>query len=44
MIVDPWGDVVAMASEGPGIAVAEIDLERLERIRRAMPVSDHRRL
>jgi deaminated glutathione amidase len=44
MIVDPWGDVVAMAPEGAGIALAEIDLERLERVRRSMPVSDHRRL
>jgi deaminated glutathione amidase len=44
MIVDPWGQVVACASDGPGMALAEIDLERLARIRRAMPVASHRRL
>ncbi len=44
MIVDPWGQVVACASDGPGIALAEIDRERLVRIRRSMPVAAHRRL
>ncbi|MBA2321819.1 MAG: carbon-nitrogen hydrolase family protein [Deltaproteobacteria bacterium] len=43
MIVDPWGHVVARASDGPGIALAEIDLERVAKIRRAMPVQSHRR-
>ena len=44
MIVDPWGHVVAMAPDGPGVALAEVDLERVEQIRRSMPVRDHRRL
>lgn len=44
LIVDPWGHVVAMASDGPGIALAEIDLERVQQVRRAMPVGQHRRL
>jgi len=44
MIVDPWGDVVATAPAGPGVAVAEIDCERVAQVRRAMPVADHRRL
>ena len=41
MIVDPWGLVVARASDGPGLALAEIDLERVARVRRAIPVADH---
>lgn len=41
MIVDPWGHVVAMASDGPGLALAEIDLDRVARVRRAIPVGDH---
>src|SRR5919107_1991447 len=41
MIVDPWGHVVAMASDGPGLALAEIDLDRVARIRRAIPVGEH---
>ena len=44
MIVDPWGIPVATASDGPGIALAEIDLERAEKVRRAIPVSTHRRI
>lgn len=41
MIVDPWGQVVASASDGAGLALAEIDLERVRSIRRAIPVSAH---
>lgn len=44
MIVDPWGLPVAVASDGPGLALAEIDLARVERVRRAIPVSTHRRI
>ena len=44
MIVDPWGLPAATASDGPGIAMAEIDLERVEKVRRAIPVGKHRRL
>lgn len=44
MIVDPWGVVAAaVASDRPGFALAEIDLERAAEIRRAMPVTSHRR-
>ncbi len=41
MIVDPWGLVVARASDGPGLALAEIDLRRVREIRKAIPVADH---
>jgi len=44
LIADPWGLVVARASDGPGLALAEIDLGRAERIRQAIPVRQHRRL
>lgn len=44
MIVDPWGAVVGMAPDGEGLALAEIDLERVERTRTGMPVRSHRRL
>lgn len=43
MIVDPWGQVLAVAPDGPGIAAAEIDLDRVDDIRRAMPMHLHRR-
>jgi deaminated glutathione amidase len=38
MIVDPWGTPVATASDGEALALAEIDLERVARIRRSMPL------
>lgn len=44
MIVDPWGHVVGMASDGPGLALAEIDLERVRETRRGIPLAQHRRL
>jgi len=44
MIIDPWGHVAAMAPDGPGLALAEIDLERVQAVRRAMPLAEHRRL
>lgn len=44
MIVDPWGQVLTMVPDGPGVALAEIDLERLDRVRQAIPVVDHRRI
>lgn len=44
LIVDPWGQVVGSASDGPGLALAEIELDRVHRIRRAIPVREHRRL
>lgn len=44
LIADPWGQVVAAASDGPGVALAEVDLGRVAEVRRAIPVADHRRL
>jgi predicted amidohydrolase len=44
MIVDPWGQVVASVSDGPGVALAEIDLGRVERVRAGIPMARHRRL
>jgi deaminated glutathione amidase len=44
LIVDPWGAVVAQVPEGEGVALAEIDLDRLERIRTHLPALSHARL
>ncbi|GBB92365.1 hypothetical protein RclHR1_00020068 [Rhizophagus clarus] len=45
MIVDPWGTILARCPETnePSLAFAEIDLDRLKRIRTEIPVSNHRR-
>jgi predicted amidohydrolase len=44
MIVDPWGGVVAQVAGGEGLALAELDFERQQRLRRELPALDHRRL
>lgn len=44
LIVDPWGHVVAKASDGLGWAVAEIDPSLTLKIRADMPVFEHHRL
>lgn len=38
MLVDPWGEVVAMAPPGPGLTYGEIDLARLEQVRAELPM------
>ena len=43
MIVDPWGLVVARASDGPGLALAPIDPQRLAQVRVQLPCGRHRR-
>jgi predicted amidohydrolase len=38
LIVDPWGAIVADAGDTPGLAVAEIDLDRVTEVRRRLPM------
>ncbi len=44
LLCDPWGLVVAKASDGLGWATARIETSLTERVRRDMPVLAHRRL
>jgi predicted amidohydrolase len=41
-LVDPWGDVVAQAGEGPGTVVGRVDVGYLEDVRRRLPCLSHR--
>lgn len=43
-IIDPWGDVIAQASEGEGVIVASLDLNYLTRVRTNLPALTHRKL
>jgi len=43
MVVNPWGHVVARVSDGIGWSTARIDQELTARVRRDMPVLDHRK-
>ncbi|MFN3448744.1 MAG: carbon-nitrogen hydrolase family protein [Roseococcus sp.] len=44
LIADPWGHVVAKCSDGVGWATARLDAALTARVRRDMPVLEHRRL
>lgn len=44
MIIDPWGKILAEAPDGPGVVLAEIDLDYLSRIREELPALSHRQL
>lgn len=44
LIVDPWGRIVDEVDEGNGVAVANIDPERVAKLRREFPALDNRRL
>lgn len=42
MIIDPWGAILADAGDRPGVAIAEINPDRLEKVRQQMPSLQHR--
>ena len=42
-IIDPWGEVIAQASEGEGVITAPIDMAYLEQVRSSVPSLKHRR-
>lgn len=44
LVCDPWGKVLDEIDQGPGVVVADLDPERLKKIRDSMPVWQHRRL
>ena len=44
MVIDPWGEVLAVHADGPGFAMAEIDRNRLRSVRSQLPALQHRRL
>jgi len=41
-VIDPWGQVLATAGTGEGLAIAPIDLEYLQKVRRELPALGHR--
>ncbi|WP_416361426.1 carbon-nitrogen hydrolase family protein [Marinobacter sp.] len=44
LVCDPWGKVVVEIDEGPGVALADLNLDHLKQVRTRMPVWEHRRL
>jgi nitrilase len=42
MLIDPWGDIVDVLPEGPGVVGGNIDSTRLTEVRTALPALRHR--
>jgi nitrilase len=43
LICDPWGHVIARASDAVGVVTARVDRERVDAVRRLIPMAEHRR-
>jgi predicted amidohydrolase len=43
VVIDPWGEVIAQASEGEGLALAHLDFEYQDRVRTSLPSLLHRK-
>lgn len=43
-VIDPWGHVVAEVGDREGVAVAELDFDYQDRLRRELPALGHRRV
>jgi predicted amidohydrolase len=43
MIIDPWGEVLAVRDEGEGFVIAPIDRARIDGVRQQLPALTHRR-
>jgi deaminated glutathione amidase len=44
MVIDPWGEVLAVQAEGEGVVMADLDASRIEAVRTQLPALAHRRL
>jgi nitrilase len=44
MLVDPWGEIVAMLADGPGVVIGDVDAARIDEVRTRLPALAHRRL
>lgn len=43
LAVSPWGDVIEMLEAAPGMILAELDMDYVEKVRRELPLLAHRR-
>jgi predicted amidohydrolase len=44
MLIDPWGEIIQVVEEGPGIAAGDLRQDELQRVRASLPALSHRRL
>jgi nitrilase len=43
LVADPWGHVIAQASDGVGVVSARLDPARVKRVRGMIPVAEHKK-
>ena len=44
MVIDPWGDILAVREEGEGVVLAELDAARAAEVRQSLPALTHRKI
>jgi len=44
MIIDPWGEILAVQAEGEGVVLAEMDLARIREVQASLPANANRRM
>jgi predicted amidohydrolase len=44
LIADPWGVLLGVAPDRPGVVIADCDLAQQDRVRASLPALEHRRL
>ncbi|MBG6115500.1 MULTISPECIES: carbon-nitrogen hydrolase family protein [unclassified Polaromonas] len=42
MVVGPWGEILAVQAEGPGVVMSEVQASRLQEVRQRLPALNHR--
>lgn len=42
-VVSPWGDIAATTNEEEGLVIADIDLYKVDEVRKGIPIGDQRR-
>ncbi|MDR3098408.1 MAG: carbon-nitrogen hydrolase family protein [Paraburkholderia sp.] len=42
MLIDPWGEILDVRDENPGVVIGDIDLERMAAVRTSLPAWRHR--
>jgi nitrilase len=42
MLIDPWGEIVAVRDEGAGVVAGDLDQARIDDVRRSLPAWRHR--
>lgn len=42
MLIDPWGELIDVLAEGPGLVSGNIELARIEEVRASLPALRHR--